>query len=202
MTPEERNSKMRECMPLVNNVVKWLRVDPACVSDARQAGYETVLRMIDNWDPLKLSWEIFIHGWIRPSIKRDVLREVERLESCGDIDIEGLDESDLGHDDTGGEDWGAQRAAPVVNDNNEEVDAEALRERLLAHIGRLEKRSRQILLGILAGYTVSETAENLGISQSAADRLYQKAVKELRLVMGDGAGNSPEAAALNLCKGG
>ena len=185
----ERDLRFLECVPLVDRLVKSLRIEEGLVADAQQAGYLAVIELLaektpDNWDAFKT-------GYVRPRVLREVLRHVQlargpfwgvplyELEAAaGDRD------GDVADDDTSG----TLDPALIVNDGNEDIDYEILYDRMLELILGLPKgNARSLMLAVAAGYSVSDAGKKLGLSQSSADRLYQGTVVELKEI----AGNSP-----------
>ncbi|OGT59964.1 MAG: hypothetical protein A3E01_07745 [Gammaproteobacteria bacterium RIFCSPHIGHO2_12_FULL_63_22] len=194
MKIEERNELVVRYIPVVKRIVRGLRLDFNIQDDCIQVGNLSVIKQVDVWAAAHPAedWDDGGHAMLEKSIRRDVLREKARLESCGDVNIESLDEvgeyasETEDHEDwstrVGGSKWTAF-VLPIVNDKNIDIDSALTRDRLMARIKQLRHLGRRMALGVLAGHTVSAMAETMGLSQSTADRVYQKMVTALREAM-------------------
>jgi RNA polymerase sigma factor (sigma-70 family) len=190
MNIAERNARATECMPLVDRIVRKLRIEEGLVADAQQAGYLAVIELLAGANPD--NWEAFKHSYIRPRVMREVIRHVQDLRGAfSGVPVDTLTERDT--DDNDGEAPGetswAGEPALIVNNHNEDLTNDMAYDRLLDLITALpERKPRHLMLGVLAGFSVTEAGAELGLTQSAADRLYQKTVTQLRTT----AGNSSE----------
>lgn len=191
MNTEERNELVVRYMPVVKRIVRGLRLDASVQEDCIQAGNLSVIKQIDAWAAAHPAedWDGDNHLMLTKSVRRDVLREKARLESCGDIDLDSqmIEANRTEVDDDWEENFHPSDAVlPTVNDDNVALDREVLMDRMLDVIRRQKGPSRMIGLGVLAGFTVTEVAEKIGLSQSAGDRLYQKLVTTLRAELAGG----------------
>lgn len=191
MNVEQRNAIVVELQPKVKRLVRNLRIDAQLVDDCIQAGNLAVIKAIDSWAAAHpgQNWDAAASMKIvEKAIKTDILREKARLESAGDTNFENLPEvspRSVGWDDFNDETWEPASQVhsgtmPIVNEDNEDTEAHVMRERLIELIKTQKGTPRTIGLGVLAGFSVSEIAARIGISQSAADRVYQTLVKQLK----------------------
>lgn len=191
MNIEQRNELVVRYIPVVKRIVRSLRLDQNIQDDCIQAGNLSIIKQIDAWAAAHPAedWDDECHGMIEKSIRRDVLREKSRLESCGQVDIDSqlVEASRSETDDSWEENFAPSgNELPVVNDNNIELVNGLVTDQMLDIIKRQKGQMRTIGLGVLAGYTVTEMADRLSLSQSAADRLYQKLLTTLREEMVSG----------------
>jgi RNA polymerase sigma factor (sigma-70 family) len=183
---EERNAKTLELRKLVENVARSLRIPADAREDALQAGYLSVLQGIEKYDPAK-SWQGFVNGSLRLSIARDMLREIHNNEpevrALARAGFRGMpiDDTDYDSDTDDQADETSWASDLLSNDENTDLEQSVLRERLVdAVLGLKDITQRAILLLVLTGVTVSDAAREMGMSQSSADRSYQRAVAVLR----------------------
>lgn len=184
MNLEQRNELVVRYIPVVKRIVRAMRLDPSIQDDCIQAGNISVIKQIDAWAAAHPAedFDSQPHGMIAKSIRRDVLREKTRLESCGHVDIDSMLEANVADvvEDFEENFHPTDAVLPAVNDGNVDLDREIMTDRMLDVIRRQKGPSRTIGLGVLAGFTVTEVAEKIGLTQSAGDRLYQKLVTILR----------------------
>lgn len=170
MNKHERNNLIVEYTPKIDRLINNLRIDVNNVEDARQAGIVALIEEIDAFAAQNPAAPIEDFHRTSNYLERRLARAMRNE----DRTLKGETVEDL---DT----VVAEEREPVVNDDNEDIDSEAQRERLLKAIMNLtDKRARQLMLGVLSGYTVTEIGEQLGMTQSAADRLYQRTVVLIR----------------------
>jgi len=200
---EQRNELVVRYIPVVKRIVRGLRLDASIQDDCIQAGHVSVIKQVDAWAAAHPAedWDDEGHAMLEKSIRRDVLREKSRLESCGDVDIDALNDeywAELGNfssiDDSDGGGgvrvsgtlWSDAFVLPVVNDGNVDIEKQMTRDLLLERVKRLKPLPRRMVFGLLTGHTVSAMAVIMGLSQSAADRIYQKAVTDLQETLAGG----------------
>lgn len=165
----ERTRVSVACVATVKRIVSRIRPPDNCKDDCIQAGHLAVLRAYDRWDQKTIPYDAFIASWVKPSIVREVYREIERNQPRDDMpvhEISQYEDSDLVPDET------------LIVD-----DEEALRQRndvIEFIIDLRDKTARNLMLLVLEGHSVSEAGRLLGISQSTADRLYQRTVVLLK----------------------
>lgn len=185
MTPEERTAKILECVPIVEDFIKSMRIAADLRPDVAQAGHLEVIQSVDKWDP-STPWEAFVHGWLRLSVTRNMLREFRRLTTP--VAYTNLEELTASSEEDELADDSVLAGDPALVDNATNADPESfyLRQQLIDTIISMDyhAEARLILLGVLEGFSVSEMARNLQISQSKADRLYQQGVAYIREVLG------------------
>lgn len=196
MNVAERNRKVAGCIPIVESIGRSLHISGDALDDCLQAGHLAVIQAIEKYDP-ETSWDAFVHGWLKLSVARDMLREKHkaqteagRLAADGyrGLSLEDVDWHDSEDGSMGDSSWAAEL---LVNDGNTDLDRSILRDRLVDAICELPaddcagSARSEILFGVLEGHTVSEIGRRLGISQSTADRLFQHGVALLREKLSD-----------------
>jgi RNA polymerase sigma factor (sigma-70 family) len=149
------------------------------VEDCYQAGLLTLLESAGQVSSHEANW------WPRLSVMRDIRREAARLrgapshESFEELQAESAD-SDIDSE---------VDLSMLGNDRNELLDYSHLRDHLVDLIaGLADGVEKNLMVLVLEGHTVSKAAERLGLSQSAADRLYQRTVVQLREAAGNFSG--------------
>ncbi len=167
----------------VRRIAGRLRIPAEHRDDCIQAGYMACLTAIPQWDKAT-PWEAFVAGSLKLSVSRDMLRELERnteggVETVPVEDAEWLEDEEMVDDESG--------HLPTMNEGNEDLDSSVLREQLIDGILALQNpTARKLFLGVLEGRTVSAMGVALGLTQSTADRLYQRTVVELRTSLSRG----------------
>ena len=154
-----RNALFLSTMPLILWLIKVKDIGEDMKDDCIQAGNVAILEAIETWHPDRGS---SFATWIRNQANREITREVNRIKSCGGVDIS---------------DW---METEMVNDRNEELELEAEVMLLKAGITGLPDRQRLLLRYTQQGMSVANAGDRMGITRQAAGRLYAKAVKNLR----------------------
>lgn len=169
-------------LPYIARVARSLHIDVR--QDSSQEGYLTALEMARNHKDSEGN-HYFPAMW-KSAVRTSMLREAQfmspeetRIRRAGydavafdtEVDEQAADEVAEFHD---------QAIDPSLA-----PDEQRLRDELIEAIGRLTpSRVGEIVAGVLAGYTVSDMARDLDMSQSSADRLFQKGINDLRKLLG------------------
>lgn len=175
MNIEQRNKFVLECRPIVERIVRSMGIDPNYADDCIQAGMLSVIKSCDSYDPRSGHDPV---GWAKLSIAREVRREWKRLLQPHDqVSLEEILENEKD----------SESILPTTDDDR--LAQLMKKESLIDAIFALkDDRALVLMMNVLEGYTVSEAGRRLGLTQSSADRLYQRTVDELRVTLG--AGNS------------
>lgn len=141
--------------PVVLAVLGKLNIPKANQDDCVQAGHLAVIQALSSWD--RQAGKTLV-SWVWQYVAREISREAARGATTETYPIPDEDEVDDGLD--------GERAVTVDD--------------LRIEIGWLPQLEQKLMLGVLAGASVSSVGESLGLSQSRADRMYKAAVKKLR----------------------
>jgi RNA polymerase sigma factor (sigma-70 family) len=167
-----RNCIVIDCTPIVKRIVARIRPPDHCYDDCIQAGHMAVMKAVDKWNPETTPYEALVACWIKPSVVREVYREIERTKPQDDVPVHELAEYEDSNDTVTDE---ALLVEDIADDLLHRRDS-----MIDAIIGMRDKVTRNLMLHVLEGHSVSESGRLLGLTQSSADRLYQRAVTTLR----------------------
>ena len=173
-----RTTRIQSLLPMIRGIVKRLKVAEDLREDCFQAGVLSALQGYENWDADVSSWETFVAGSLKLSITRDIIREINRSAALsGAVPIETAELFDSDEEGEAADDG----HLPTINDGNVELDRSKLMDQMIDAIVALDEEvERALMLLVLEGHTVSEAGRQLSLTQSAADRLYQRTVVKLK----------------------
>lgn len=178
------NSLALSAMPFIGRVARTLPADTR--EDAAQTGFLTAMQLASVWSPT--TGFPFLSPANQKSIRRDMLRETARLEPenlklirAGNAaySLDANSESDFSEESNEPAAAGDSEAA-VLEDTNSDPEQTQLHSELIAAIESLPEDGRNCMAHVLAGFTVSEFAREYALTQSSADRLYQRSLEALR----------------------
>jgi RNA polymerase sigma factor (sigma-70 family) len=170
------NSLALSALPFIARVARTLPAESR--EDAEQTGFITALQLAKEWQP---GGYPFLSPANQKSIRRDMLREVAHLAPEGlklfraGLEAVSLDEV---HPKESEED--TEEREDALHDGNIDLEKDRLHNELVSAIESLPEDGRNCMAHVLAGWTVSEFAREFNLTQSSADRLYQRSLEALR----------------------
>jgi RNA polymerase sigma factor (sigma-70 family) len=170
------NALALTALPFIARVARSLPPDSR--QDAEQTGFITALQLAQVWQP---GGYPFLSAANQKSIRRDMLREVAHMAPEGlKLFRAGMDAIMLDDKDPKESEDDTEDREDALHDDNIDLENDQLHNELIAAIETLPEDGRTCMAHVLAGYTVSEFAREYDLTQSSADRLYQRSLEALR----------------------
>jgi RNA polymerase sigma factor (sigma-70 family) len=168
------NSLALSAMPFIDKMARTLPEYGR--EDATQEGFLAALARAKQWSPDK--GYVFLSQGNKKFIYRAMLAESARIApESHKLFRAGLESVSL--DD---EEMETERDESL-QDPNIDLERQAAADELVDAIRNLPEDGRSIMSHVLAGYTVSEFARKFDLSQSSADRLYQRSLEALKATL-------------------
>lgn len=163
---EDRSTLLTRCLNLPWAIVKKDGIPKDFIDDCVQAGNLAILQSIETWKP---SGGMAFTSWAWMYARRAMMAERTRLNEM--YGFSEWEEEILGDGHT-------------ANEDNEELERDAQVSLIESLLAELSERQEEMMLCMLAGYTIPAAARQMGMSRVAAYRLHDRAVKKLRRLVG------------------